>query len=251
MILRCVHTPMRRSGLVGLLLLLGVAGPTLSAPCAEAGSRLPARALTGSRYPAGATRPAIPARRSQFARRASSRPASKASRPTHRRAARKKARKPLLQGNAARALVAFRAMQRHFYVQGANLYEGEPFSYLWPFSQALAATVSLMNVPGMPAAFARETHTSLASEIHTRLVGLRSYLDTTNSGAPEGTFTSTLAAFDGSVAPPAGPGGAKYYDDNDWVGIELMRLYEHTHNAATLGSAEAIMAFEMAGWQAD
>ena len=51
------------------------------------------------------------------------------------------------------------------------------------------------------------------------------------------------------MAPPAGPGGTKYYDDNDWVGIEMVRLYQLTHNAALLGSAEGIMAFEMAGWQ--
>ncbi|MDQ6811123.1 MAG: glycoside hydrolase family 76 protein, partial [Actinomycetota bacterium] len=82
-------------------------------------------------------------------------------------------------------------------------------------------------------------------------VGLASYLDTSNSGEPEGTFTSSLAAFDGVVAPPAGPGGAKFYDDNDWVAIELARVYELTHKAAALGSAEGIMAFEMAGWQTD
>ena len=60
-----------------------------------------------------------------------------------------------------------------------------------------------------------------ANELNARLVGLRSYLDTNNAGAPEGTYTSTLPAFDGTVAPPVGPGGPKYYDDNDWVGIEL------------------------------
>jgi hypothetical protein len=158
-----------------------------------------------------------------------------------RRRARRKPRKPVLHGNPARALLAFQAMQSHYYLQGSGLYAGEPFSYLWPFSQALAATISLANVPHMPVSFARE--------LHARMIGLNSYLDTNNSGASEGTFTSTLAAFDGTVAPPAGPGGTKYYDDNDWVGIELMRAYKLTHEASVLGGAEAIMAFEMAGWQ--
>ena len=45
-----------------------------------------------------------------------------------------------------------------------------------------------------------------------------------------------------------GPGGPKYYDDNDWVGIELVRLYKLTHNATALAEAEQVMAFEMAGW---
>lgn len=132
-------------------------------------------------------------------------------------------------------------MQRYYYIQGSGLYNGEPFSYLWPFSQAFAATITLANVHGMPS--------SLAAELHARLAGLRSYLDSDNSGQPEGTFTSTLAAFDGTVAPPAGPGGTKYYDDNDWVGIELVRAYKLTHDPSVLASAEAIMSFEMAGWQ--
>ena len=134
-------------------------------------------------------------------------------------------------------------MQKYYYLQGSGLYVGEPFSYLWPFSQAFAATVSMANIPVLAASF--------APEIHARLIGLRTYLDVSNSGAPEGSFTSTLPAFDGTVAPPAGPGGAKYYDDNEWVGIELARLYRITHNASELGTAEGIMAFEMAGWQSD
>ncbi len=165
-----------------------------------------------------------------------SRPQASASR--HR-----SARKPGLRGNPARAELAFQAMQRYYYILGSGLYQGEPFSSLWPFSQALAATVSMASIPGLKGSFAHE--------VQARLVGLRSYLDTTNSGASEGTYTSSLSAFDATVAPPAGPGGAKFYDDNDWVGIELARLYELTRSAPALQYAEQIMAFEMAGWQTD
>jgi hypothetical protein len=146
-----------------------------------------------------------------------------------------------LHGNPKRALVAFEAMQSYYYLKGKGLYAGEPYAYLWPFSQALAATVSMAEIPHLGV--------SLSHEIHVRLVGLGSYLDPDNSGAPEGTFTSTLAAYDATVAPPAGPGGPKYYDDNDWVGIELARLYELNRNPQELTGAEQIMAFEMAGWQ--
>ena len=180
----------------------------------------PQVAQAASPYPAAATRPLILAH-------AASRP--------------KLPKKPKLHGNPARALVAFEAMQKHFYVEGPRLYVGEPFSYLWSYSQALAATVSMASIPHLGV--------SLSRELSARLTGLNSYLDTNNSGEPEGTYTSTLAAFDGTVAPPTGPGGTKYYDDNDWVGIELMRLYQLTHKPALLGSAEGIMAFEMAGWQ--
>jgi hypothetical protein len=193
-----------------------------------------------SRYPAGATRPLLLARPSDplSARtRTGARGRAGARRPSR---GRRRPRKPALRGNPARALLAFQAMQSHYYLPGSGLYIGEPFSYLWPFSQALAATVSIAEIPHLPSSF--------ASELNARLVGLGSYLDTNNSGAPEGVYTSTLAAFDGTVAPPAGPGGTKYYDDNDWIGIELVRAYELTHNRAALTSAEQVMSFEMAGW---
>jgi Glycosyl hydrolase family 76 len=193
---------------------------------APAGS---SRSQAASRYPAGASRPFAHPHSRVLARSAASK--SKAS------------KKPVLTGNPARALSAYEAMQRYYYVRGSGLYEGEPFSFLWPFSQALAATVSMANVPKLPVAF--------APELHARLIGLRNYLDTNNSAAPEGTFTSTLAAFDGTVAPPTGPGGAKYYDDNDWIGIELARIYKMTRNPGALGYAEGIIAFEMAGFSTD
>jgi hypothetical protein len=196
-----------------------------------------------SRYPAGATRPVIVARPSDFAPsapRLQSAPARRRATASRSPSARRAPRKPALRGNAARALVAFQAMQKYYYLQGSGLYSGEPFSYLWPFSQAFAVTISMAHIPRLSISFAHE--------LSARLVGLDSYLDTNNSGAPDGIYTSTLAGFDGTVAPPAGPGGTKYYDDNDWIGIELVRAYKLTHNTSVLGSAEAVMAFEMAGW---
>jgi Glycosyl hydrolase family 76 len=230
------RSPTARFG--AILLLLGVASGAIAAPAASAESS----------YPAGASRPLIGAHSAGLGAHSARLGAHSAgfarqARGTQPKHARKKPRKPALHGNPARALLAFQAMQKYYYLQGSGLYSGEPFSYLWPFSQALAATVSMSNIRGMTG--------SLTQEIHARLTGLRNYLDTSNSGAPEGTFTSTLAAFDGTAAPPTGPGGTKYYDDNDWVGIELARLYKLTHNASVLGSAEGVLAFEMAGWQAD
>ena len=187
-----------------------------------------APALAASPYPAGATRPV------RVARVSGKKPAKHAP---------KKPKKPKLPVNAERAQLAFEVMQKVYYIPGSGLYKGEPFSFLWPFSQALAATVTIANVPALKS--------SLAHEVQARLVGLKSYLDLSNSGAPEGSFTSTLAAFDGTVAPPEGPGGTKYYDDNAWIGIELARMYKLTRNAAVLGEVEGIMAFEMAGWDTE
>jgi Glycosyl hydrolase family 76 len=193
-----------------------------------------------SRYPAGATRALAPARRSLYARSGTGGAARAQTAAAHRKRKKKK-RVPVLHGDPLRALLAYQTMQKIYYIPGSGLYAGEPFSYLWPFSQALAATVSMANIP--------RTRVSFARELHAELVGLNNYLDADNAGAPEGVYTSTLAAFDGTVAPPTGPGGPKYYDDNDWIGIELARLYRATHDPTALSSAEAIMAFEMEGWQ--
>ncbi len=248
-----------RQGALLAVLAASLCALSQAAPASASSQESRFQPRSGSRsasspYPAGATRPLRVAKPSEFARAAaaptggSSVSAAGSSKPSSKKHPKPKP-KPVLTGNSARALIAFEAMQHNYYISGSGLYQGEPFSFLWPFSQALAATVTMthlngiVKIPGLSTVFARE--------LNARLIGLRSYLDINNSGAPEGTFTSSLAAFDGTVAPPTGPGGAKYYDDNEWVGIELMRIYELTGNPAALGSAEAIMAFVMAGWDAD
>jgi len=217
MTLRSDHRPTRTLSRGLPALLAGALGFALLAPSAAAAS---SQALHSR-----AAAPAGSGRLAQVAKHAS-----------------KKPRKPALRGDPLRAELAFREMQAHYYIAGSGLYEGEPFSALWPFSQAFAATVSMAGIPHLGV--------SLTRELHVRLVGLHNYLDTTNSGATEGAFSSTLTAFDANVAPPAGPGGAKYYDDNDWVGIELARLYKLSRSPSLLAGAETVMAFEMAGWQA-
>jgi hypothetical protein len=223
-------------------LLLCLAVVLAGADGAGASATRRAAASSASRYPAGATRALLRPWRAEYVHtRSGAGTRARAATKHHTKKAKKKG--PVLHGNPLRGLLAYRAMQKVYYIPGSGLYAGEPFSYLWPFSQALAATVSMANIP--------HTGISFARELRAEIVGLNNYLDTNNAGAPEGVYTSTLAAFDGTVAPPAGPGGAKYYDDNDWIGIELARLYKLNHSALALGSAEAIMAFEMEGWQTD
>jgi hypothetical protein len=156
--------------------------------------------------------------------------------------------KTTLRGNPARALLAFKTMQQYFYIQGSGLYKGEPYSFLWPFSQALAATVTVANIPG--------ESTALAHELRVRLFGLERYWEKSTAphsqtSAPEATVAAAapLPSFAGTVAPPLGAGGASYYDDNEWVGIELARVYQLTHEPFALEMAQRIMAFVMAGWQ--
>jgi glycosyl hydrolase family 76 len=205
----------------------------------------------GSRYPAGGEGPRRIARPDEFARVAAARGGG-------RRRPKPRSR---LHGDPARALASFAAMQSAFYISGSGLYLGEPYSYLWPFSQALAATVSVADIPGVAA---RQAAVS-SRELRVRLYGLQKYWNPAGTAAeplpgeqPEveqgggepsesvGVPPPTLPSYSGNVVPPA---GASYYDDNEWVGIELMRIYEQRHEAVALEHAEQIMAFVMAGWQ--
>ena len=43
----------------------------------------------------------------------------------------------------ARAVRAYRALQRNYYLTDQRIYRGADNSYLWPFSQALGATISV------------------------------------------------------------------------------------------------------------
>jgi hypothetical protein len=150
-----------------------------------------------------------------------------------------------LRGNPARSLLSLEAMQRFFYIQGTGLYREEPYStpyaFLFPFSQALAATVSASYIP-------RQAK-NLAGKLHLQLHGLQRYFKTSSVGSPGSSPESTLASRASYTA--AESGGTSFYDDNEWVGIELMRVYKLDHNRAALAQAEQIMSFVMAGWQAN
>lgn len=254
---------------------------------AMAAARTSHQSSTASPYPAAAQYPRRLAHPSEYAHSSSngaggispgsSTPASAPSAPSAKapskttastkktKAPAKKKPKPGLHGNPARALLAFQAMQQNFYIPGTGLYEGEPYSYLWPFSQALAATVSVANIPGQVASAAStDSH-----ELKARIVGLQKYWGAPTPIAGQGTGEQpeseehgegsepaeaagiappSLPSFNGEVVPP---GGASYYDDNEWVGIELARLYKLHHEAAMLEKAEQIMAFVTAGWQSN
>jgi Glycosyl hydrolase family 76 len=170
-------------------------------------------------------------------------PAAPASQRKH--SAPKAHRPPTLSIYAKRAVLAYDAMQQNFYVPSAGLYKGEPeYSFLWPFSQALAASVSVAHISGQQA--------RLEGGLRALAAGLQVYSSSPPPGETTATGASTATtarSFDDVTAPPVGPGGNSFYDDNEWVGIELARMYELDHSPAALTQAEQIMAFVVAGWQ--
>ena len=144
---------------------------------------------------------------------------------------------PERQPNLERAVRAYEALQRCFHRRITGLYletyprqGGNRYSFIWPFSQALAATIDMSELPAIGARY--------RGHVRSRLRGLAWYW---NRGA-------TPPAYDSYVRPPLGRGGDRYYDDNHWIGLELVRLYRTEGGRDALEHAEQIFRFAVSGW---
>jgi hypothetical protein len=142
------------------------------------------------------------------------------------------------------AVDTYNALQRNFYVATEHLYKGSPanscatYSCLWPFTNATAGTTFLAGTPG---------ESLFVGGVTARVVGLAHYADAaevTPSGAPQ------PPAYESAVAPPLGPGGATYYDDNAWVGLNLLHAYQETSRTKYLALAQDEFNFAVTGWDA-
>ena len=135
--------------------------------------------------------------------------------------------------DAKRAAASYAALQRYLYVPDQKLYKGDPYSYTWPFSQAMSATVALAGVPRLG--------THYAGDVRDRLDGLDHYFD--SGGDPPG--------YDGQVRPPLGRGGDKYYDDNEWIGLALLRRWQDARSPGLLTRARTAFGLAGSGWDPD
>jgi len=132
-----------------------------------------------------------------------------------------------------RALASYHSLQHYYYVPRHKLYKGEPFTHAWPFSHALAATVRMSELPRVGWKY--------TGALRQRLSGLERYWDG-NSDPP---------GYTGGVQPPLGHGGTKYYDDNEWIALELLRRYEASHSGRLLSRAEQLFDLAVYGWDTD
>src|SRR4051794_8206889 len=140
--------------------------------------------------------------------------------------------------NPERARRAYAALQRSFAAEdGSGLYRettpptGRRYSYLWPFSQVFAAAMDLAE--GSP---------ELAADVRTLVdTGLPKYWDAT--AIPPG--------YDAYVVPPHGDGSDKYYDDNAWIGLCLVRAARVSGNESMVDAAWRVFRFLASGWDAD
>ena len=139
---------------------------------------------------------------------------------------------------------AYSALQRNLYIPSVSLYQGlssnscDPYSCLWPFTNATAGTDFLSGAPG---------GWLFRADVDARVAGLGHYADgaeVSPTGSPQ------PPAYESAVVPPLGPGGATYYDDNAWVGLDLVHTYLLTSNASDLALAQDEFNFAVAGWDA-
>lgn len=143
-------------------------------------------------------------------------------------------------GDFERARTAYEALETYFYRDDHGLFleeypreGGNPYSYAWPFSQAMAATVDLYGARGRTSEF--------EDDVEDRLEALELYWH--GEREPPG--------YDSYVRPPLGGGGDKFYDDNLWLGLEFVRLYRLFGDEALLSRARQIFELTVYGWADD
>lgn len=143
-------------------------------------------------------------------------------------------------GSLDRAVALYGAMQRYFYVPERKLYretyphrEGNPYSYLWPFTEALAAMTDVVGLGAVD-----------ASGVRALLEGLRAYWHARRKRPP---------GYDSYVRPPLGPGGDKYLDDNNWVARTLLQWYRMSGHAelAHLERSRRLFDLIVSNWDDD
>ena len=144
--------------------------------------------------------------------------------------------------NQQEAVSSYQALQKNLYEPWVQLYQGlpsngcDPYSCLWPFTNAMAGTEFLYASPG---------GSSYGSDVSARLNGLLAYADL-HETSPSGA--SQPRAFESAVAAPKGPGGSTYYDDNAWSALDLLNGYRLTGNSTDLTLAQDTFNFIVSGW---
>lgn len=141
--------------------------------------------------------------------------------------------------NLERATLAYGALQQYFetdhglYLEEYPNTTSNPYSYVWPFSQALTATADMTALPRIGSQY--------QDELARDLEALELYWND----------TTTPPGYDSYVRPPLGGGGDKFYDDNEWLALEFLRLYDWTGDNAYLTRAKEIFELVVYGWDDD
>lgn len=129
--------------------------------------------------------------------------------------------------DASRAVASYVAMQRTFFDVRWGMYRETDAttrqSTLWPVSQALAATIAVARAAGPRTEFSRGARRRLA-----RLLP---------------RYASRLG-----YRAVAGGAGDVYYDDNVWVGLDLLDWYALTRDSRALAEARRVFGIVLSAW---
>jgi predicted alpha-1,6-mannanase (GH76 family) len=140
---------------------------------------------------------------------------------------------------ASRAKASYEALNKYFDAGSGLLLEEypntqtNPYSYVWPYSQAAIAAENLAGMPG--------ARRKASEEADRRIAAYEPYW---NAG-------TTPKGYDSYVRPPLGQGGDKFYDDNEWIGLHLIQHYQRTGDRSALARAKEIFALVVHGWDTD
>ena len=140
--------------------------------------------------------------------------------------------------NLVRAKTLYQTILTHFYVADFNLFRehnqvlpgDNAFSFLWPYSGMISATKALAAAPGGD---------KYQVDLVRVLDGLEQYWD---GGANPPGYDSYVREYGG---------GQKYYDDNEWLGLDFVDAYRMLGDPAYLNKAKATFAFAISGWSMD
>ena len=130
-------------------------------------------------------------------------------------------------------------MNRTFAVEDTGLYRERygvnarfDVAFLWPMTQVFGSATDMASLtPPLVS----------SADVRTVTDALAAYRD--DSREPPG-FSSYLA-------PPVGWLSDRYYDDNVWLGVELMRSWNVTRDPDALEYADEIFSFLISGWDTE
>jgi uncharacterized protein YyaL (SSP411 family) len=129
--------------------------------------------------------------------------------------------------DGAQAAQSYKALRQAYAVDSGLLTDaGRRYAHAWPVSQALAASLAAASIPG-EVEEARD-------DVQRIIAGLQHY----HHGD----------AYDATIRPPFGRGAAQFYDDNEWIALDLVAAYHLLDKQPLLSDAERIFEFVTRGW---
>jgi uncharacterized protein YyaL (SSP411 family) len=139
-----------------------------------------------------------------------------------------------------KAQQTYEAVMRAFYVPANNLYrehiepkpDDKAFSYLWPYSGMISALNALAKVPG-------DRQAEYKAALVKVLDGLEQYYDP----------SAVVPAYDSYVRQFGG--GQKFYDDNQWLGLDFLEAYATLKDPRYLEKARITFRHTISGWSND